>query len=162
MEEEASSFNSREIYRHVAVEDLMNEKYKNSLIIYNAKIAVNHNIKLIDHHNKTHISDILEGLIRIHTCIPSPKHIKHATVTSITQVRFNKNDQNMILSIDVNSATNGTISYKDINEIIDLNNSVDPKSIVERSNQTLGAISLQLRKPIINRIRKEFGLTREK
>ena len=52
----------------------------------------------------------------------------------------------MILSIDVNYATHGTINYKDIKDILDDNNSVNPKSGIERNNQTLGAISLQLRK----------------
>ena len=37
MEEEDNSFKNKEIYGHVAVEDLMNEKYQNSLIIYNEK-----------------------------------------------------------------------------------------------------------------------------
>ena len=68
----------------------------------------------------------------------------------------------MILSIDVKYATNGRIKYKGINEIIDINNSVNPKSGLERNNQTLGAISLQLRKTIRNLIRKVLDLTREK
>ena len=123
---------------------------------------MNHNDQIIDYHNKTHISDILEGLIKIHNYMPSPKHVKHATATSITQIRLNKNDRNMLVSIDVSSATNGTINYKGINEIIDLNNSVNPKSRIERNNHTLGAISLQLRKTIMNQIRKELDLTREK
>ena len=42
-------------------------------------------------------------------------------------------------------ATHGTVSYEDINEIIELNNSVNPRSIIERNNQTVGAISLQLK-----------------
>ena len=92
--------------------------------------------------------------MKIDAYIPSPKHIKHATATSITQIRFNANDQNIILSIDVNYATNRTINYKGINEIIDIYNSVSPKSRIERSNQTLGEISLQLRETIINLIRK--------
>ena len=73
----------------------MNEKYKNSLIIYNGRIAGNHNDKIIDYHNKTQISDVLEDLIKTHNYIPSPKHIKHATATSITQIRFTKNNQNL-------------------------------------------------------------------
>ena len=111
----------------------MNEKYKNSLImiIYSEKIAVNHNDKIIDYQNKTHISDILEDLIKLHNYIPSTKRIKHATATSIIQIRLNKNDQTIILSIDVNYATHGTVSYKDINEIIDINNSVHPESRIE-------------------------------
>ena len=123
---------------------------------------MNHNDKIIDYHNKTHISNILEDLIKIHNCIPSPKHIKHATATSITQIRFNKNDQNIILSIDVNYATNRTINYKGFNEIIDINDSVNPKSRIERNSQTLGTISLQLRKTIMDIIRKELDLTKEK
>ena len=71
----------------------MNERYKNSLIIYTEKIAVSHNDKTIDYHNKTHVRYILEDLIKIHNYIPSPNHIKRATATSITQLRFNKNDQ---------------------------------------------------------------------
>ena len=50
MEEEDNLFKDREIYENVAVEDLMNEKYKNSLIIYNEKFAVNHNEKIMDYH----------------------------------------------------------------------------------------------------------------
>ena len=80
----------------------------------------------------------------------------------MTQIRFNKHDQKLILSVDVNYGTNRAISYKDINEIIDINNSVIPKSRIERSHQTLGAISLQLRKTIMNLIRKELDFTREK
>ena len=110
MEEEDNSFKNREIYENVAVEDLMNEKYKKSLIIYNDKMTVNHNDKIIDYHNKIHISDILEDIITNHNYKPSSKHIKHATATSITEIRFNKNDQHTILSIDVNYATNGTIN----------------------------------------------------
>ena len=131
----------------------MNAKYKNSLIIHNEKIAVNHDDNIIDYHNKTHISDILEDLIKVHNYIPSPKQIKHATATLITQIRF-KNDQNIISSIDVNYATHWKINYKGINEIIDINNSMNPKNGIERNNQTLGAISLQLRKTSMNLIRK--------
>ena len=69
---------------------------------------------------------------------------------------------NVIFSVDVNYATNWTINFKDINEIIDINNSVNPKNRIERNNQTLGAISLQLRKTIINLVRKELDLTSEK
>ena len=148
IQEEDNTFKNREIYENVAVEDLMNEKYKSSLIIYNEKIAVNHNDKIIYYHNQIQISDLLEDLIKIHNYIQSPKHIKHATATSITQIRFNKNDQNMILSVDVNYAANSTINYKDINEIIDINNNVNPKSRIERNNQSLGAISSQLRKTV--------------
>ena len=57
------------------------------------KVAVSQNDKTIDYHNKTHISDILEDLIKIHTYIPGPKHIKHATATASTQTRFNKHEQ---------------------------------------------------------------------
>ena len=54
------------------------------------KNGVNHNDEIIDCHNKIHISDFLADLIKIHNYIPSPKHIKHATATSITQIRFLK------------------------------------------------------------------------
>jgi hypothetical protein len=37
VEEEYTSFKNREIYENVSIEDLMNEKYKNSLIIYTEK-----------------------------------------------------------------------------------------------------------------------------
>jgi len=122
---------------------------------------VNHNEKHLDYHNKAHISDTLEDLIKIHNYIPSPNHIKHATATSITQIRFNKNDQHLILSTDVNYATNGTINYKYSNEILDINNSVNPKSRIERNNQTLGAISVHIRKTIVTLIRNELDLTKE-
>ena len=56
----------------------------------------------------------------------------------------------------------GQIIIKNVVEIIDINNSVNPKSRIERNNQTLGAISLQLRKTIMNLIRKELDLTGEK
>ena len=98
-------------------------------------------------------------MVKIHNYIPAPKHLKHSSSASITQTRFSKNDQNIILCVDVNYATNLTISYKDINEIIDINNSVTPKGRIERNNQALGAMSLQLRKTILNLIRKQLDFT---
>ena len=65
----------------------------------------------------------------------SPRRIKHATATSITQIRF-KNDQNTILSIDVNYATSGTISYKDINAMITTYNSNKPDNKDNRMDQS--------------------------
>ena len=88
--------------------------------------------------------------------------LKHATATSITQIRVNKNDQPIVLSSDVNYATHWTINCQDINEIIYINNSVDTKSRIERNNQSLAAISLQLRKTSMTLIRNELDLTREK
>ena len=54
---------------------------------------MNHNDQIIDYHDKTQTNDILEDLIKIHNYTPSPKHINHATATSINQIRFNKDDQ---------------------------------------------------------------------
>ena len=42
-----------------------------------------------------------------------------------------------------------------------INTSVNTKSRIERHSQTLGAKSLQLRKTIMNLIRKEVDLTRQ-
>ena len=50
-QEEENSFKDTETYENAAVESLMNEKCKNSLIIYNEKVAANHNDKTIDYHN---------------------------------------------------------------------------------------------------------------
>ena len=62
----------------------------------------------------------------------------------------------LILSIDVNYSTNGMVNYKDIHGIIDINNSTksDDKDTIEFPNQTIGAISTQLRKLIMKLIQK--------
>ena len=103
----------------------------------------------MNYHNGTQTSDILEDLIKIQNHTPSPKRIKHATATSTAQLIMNKNDQNTRLSIDVNYATNGTINCQ-YNEIRDIHSSNKPdnKDKIKLSNQTLGAMSLYLRKPL--------------
>jgi hypothetical protein len=59
-----------------------------------------------------------------------------------------KDDQNIILSVDVNYPANGMVNYEDIHEILDIHNPnrSDDKEKMEFSNQTIGAISMQLRK----------------
>ena len=99
-------------------------------------MAVNHNEKTVDYHNKTNISDKLQDIIKIHHYIPEASNLKHSDPTAITQIKFNKNDQNIILSIDPNYSTHGRINFKDINAIIDIhNNSVgDKHDKIEKSN----------------------------
>ena len=76
------------------------------------------------------------------------QHIKPSPATSITQVIFNKDDQNIVLSVDVNYSTNCMVNYKDIHDIayVHKSNKYDDTDKFEFSNQTIGAISMQLRK----------------
>ena len=110
-------------------------------------MAVNHNEKTVNYHNKANIADKLQDIIKIHNYIPEASNLKHSDSTAIAQIKFNKNDQNIILSIDPNYSTHGRINFKDINAIIDIhNNSVgDKRDKIEFKNQTIGAISMQLR-----------------
>ena len=162
--DDTNIFADRVIFENVDIKDLMDEKYKNALIIYNEKVAVNHNEKTVDYHNKTNISDKLQDIIKIHHYIPEASNLKHSDSTAITQIKFNKNDQNIILSIDPNYSTHGRINFKDINAIIDIhNNSVgDKHDKIEFKNQTIGAISKQLRNNHYNSTTKRIKFTKEK
>ena len=54
------------------------------------------------------------------------------------------------------------VNYKDIHEIIDIHNSnkSDDKAKIVFPNQTIGAISLQPRKIVMNMIQKELNVVK--
>ena len=74
----------------------------------------------------------------------------HSSATSITQIFFNKDGQNIILSIDVNCSTNGIINYRYIHDLIPIHNTNKPedKYKIDFENQTIGAISIQKEKSL--------------
>ena len=88
--------------------------------------------------------------------------MKHSSATSITQILFNKDDQNIILPIYVNYSTNGMINYRNIHDIIAIHNTNKPddKDNIDFENQKNGSISIQLKKIIMDIIQRELNLVK--
>ena len=114
------------IFENVMVKDLMDERYKNSIIIYNYRIE--------DAYNNDLTCELHE-IIKIHNYIPSKiRNTGYAT----TRIIFNKNEQNIILTIDENENRHKEINYKNVIEICKTHN-------IEFKNQTMGALVQEVR-----------------
>ena len=143
--DEKQENDNRVVYENIPVQDLLQDQYKNSLIIYNNKVRLLHNDETEEYFNKTNINDVLADVIKIHGYIPDSNNIIHGNNSGITKIKFNMNDQNIILSIDPNYTTNGKINYDNIKSIIDIHNNINNNRI-EFTNQSIGGLSLELRK----------------
>ena len=114
------------IFENVMVKDLMDERYKNSIIMYNYRIE--------DAYNNDLTCELHE-IIKIHHYIPSKiRNTGYAT----TRIIFNKNEQNIILTIDENENRHKEINYKNVIEICKTHN-------IEFKNQTMGALVQEVR-----------------
>lgn len=149
------------IFENIPVEDLMDEKYNNSIIIYNnkteqiiqetkdilvprvgvwdplqmllepANITVDKTIFV----EKNDLNEELDKIIAHHNHIPTK--LKHREY-SVIRIIFEKEGRNIILSSDVNTATKN-ITYHDIVHLCG-------KHGVEFKNQTFGALIQDIRK----------------
>jgi hypothetical protein len=154
------------IYENVPIEDLMDDKYINSIIIYNNKIEqvvketktilvncpVEGEVKLVKQTktievekivlvDKNDVNEELDKIIGHHNYIPTK--LKHRDY-SVIRIIFEKEGRNIILSSDVNTATKN-ISYHDIIKLCD-------KHGIEFKNQTLGSLIQEIRKKRRRRI----------
>jgi hypothetical protein len=149
------------IFENVPIEDLMDEKYNNSIIIYNEKtkqiikeqkqilvplvgvwdplqilletrtITVDKEIYV----EKNDINDELDKIMGYHNHFPTK--LKHREY-SVTRIVFEKDKRNIILSSDVNTATKN-ITYHDIVHLCE-------KHGIEFKNQTFGSLIQEIRK----------------
>jgi hypothetical protein len=138
----------------------MDDKYNNSIIIYNNKIEqvvketktilvncpVEGEVKLVKQTktievektvlvDKNDVHEELDKIIGHHNYIPTK--LKHRDY-SVIRIIFEKEGRNIILSSDVNTATQN-ISYHDIIKLCD-------KHGIEFKNQTFGSLIQEIRK----------------
>lgn len=155
IKEESEERIQRIVYENIPIENLSSEEYKNALIIYNKPLKVIHSDGIEKPCNRTNITDILEDIIKIHNYIPDASNIKHGSTSAITQILFNFHEQNILLSIDPNYNV-VDFTHSDVQEIVRINNSKSDKKL-EFKNQSIGAISLQLRKMFFEKERIKFS-----
>ena len=136
-------YDGRTIYEDIPIEELMQAKYKDSIIIY----------------NKTNLNKELDKIIELYHCIPDGSNIKNqkSKTTSITikQEKGNKNKflkQNIHLVIDPNDTH--IITYKDIKTLCE-------KHDVAFKNQSFGSLIKELRANFYNKSTKRIKRTAE-
>ena len=165
------------IYENIPVEDFMDDKYNNSIIIYNnqieqiiqetkeilvpctdvldpAKIMMTpenitvDKVVLFDKHD---LNEELDKIIGYHNHIPTK--LKHREY-SVIRIIFEKDGRNIILSSDVNSATKN-ITYHYIVHLCE-------KHGVEFRNQTFGSLIQEIRKKRKDEESFRVNFTKEK
>ena len=112
--EKVNIFEGREILENIRTGDLMS--YNKCVIIY----------------AKTNLNDELDDIIKRYNYIPSIKNHKY----SVTQIKFNFQDKDIILVIDPNDRVN--LTYKDVQKLCADNQ-------IEFTNQSFGALVVQLK-----------------
>ena len=112
--EKVNIFEGREILENIRTGDLMS--YNKCVIIY----------------AKTNLNDELDEIIKRFNYIPSIKNHKY----SVTQIKFNFQDKDIILVIDPNDRVN--LTYKDIQKLCADNQ-------IEFTNQSFGTLVVQLK-----------------
>ena len=107
-------FEGREIHENIRINDLMS--YNKCVIIY----------------SKTNLNEELDAIIGKYNYIPEIKNHKY----TVTQIKFNYEDKDIILVIDPNDRVN--IDYKDIQKLCKEND-------IEFKNQSFGGLVVQLK-----------------
>ena len=112
-------FEGREIHENIRINDLMS--YNKCVIIY----------------SKTNLNEELDAIIGKYNYIPEIKNHKY----TVTQIKFNFEDKDIILVIDPNDRVN--IDYKDILKLCKEND-------IEFKNQSFGGLVVQLKDKFFN------------
>ena len=127
----------KSVFENVPVRDISDEVYKNGIIFYT---------------ELTDLEDVLIDIIRHHNYIPAK--IKHNKML-IVRIIFEKDGQNVILSVDVNNSIHRELSYKDIIKLCELHK-------LEFKNQTIGSLVGEIRSAFFSTTHKRIKFTKEK
>ena len=140
------------IFENVDIEYLMEDQYNNSIVIYNRGHDDNWDPLEIYHDNKHDLFHILHDIIKYHNYIPTKiKHDKHA----ITRIIFEKEERNIILTIDINHNNLRELNYKDLIKLCNTHK-------IEFRNQTFGALVQEIRREYFDDTCKRIKFTKAK
>ena len=108
---------------------------------------INYN-KCVIIYSKTNLNDELDEIIGKYNYIPEIRNHKYTT----TRINFNYNNKDIILLVDPNDQKN--IDYKDVQKLCKENN-------IEFSNQSFGALVVQLKEKFFNSKSVRHKFTKE-
>ena len=129
--------NNKRIFNNIPIIDLNKPEYKNSVIFYP---------------DVTYLFYILVEIIDIHGYIP--KKIKYRGM-NITRIVYDKDDSNIILSVDELNCTLKQYNYQDIINICKSHN-------IEWKNQTIGSLVQEMRDNFFMKGTKRIKFTKAK